>query len=211
MEFVQFPKIGRLSREVIITEKIDGTNAQVFIEELEGFPSNDPNCIAQFDGLAIFAGSRTKWITPKDDNDGFAKWVLKYAEELVKLGPGRHFGEWWGAGIQRGYGVPDKRWSLFNVTRWHLAGEEPRTIPTQDPRVTKQTQELPACCGLVPVLHQGLFDTAVVERALFHLESSGSVAAPGFTKPEGVVVFHTSANVGFKKTLGGDGHKGTKA
>jgi hypothetical protein len=27
-EFVEFPKIARLSREMIITEKIDGTNAQ---------------------------------------------------------------------------------------------------------------------------------------------------------------------------------------
>lgn len=31
MTFVPFPKIGRLSREIVITEKIDGTNAQVFI------------------------------------------------------------------------------------------------------------------------------------------------------------------------------------
>jgi hypothetical protein len=31
MEFTEFPKMARLSRDVIITEKIDGTNAQVFI------------------------------------------------------------------------------------------------------------------------------------------------------------------------------------
>ena len=33
MEFQEFPKMARLTREVIVTEKIDGTNAQVFIAE----------------------------------------------------------------------------------------------------------------------------------------------------------------------------------
>ena len=33
MEFVEFPKIPRVSRECIITEKIDGTNASVWIGE----------------------------------------------------------------------------------------------------------------------------------------------------------------------------------
>jgi len=31
MEFVSFPKIARLSRECVITEKIDGTNASIYI------------------------------------------------------------------------------------------------------------------------------------------------------------------------------------
>ena len=33
------------------------------------------------------------------------------------------------------------------------------------------------------------------------LRERGSYAAPGFMKPEGVVVFHTAGNVGFKKTI----------
>lgn len=45
-EFTEFPKIYRWTRELIITEKIDGTNAQVFIGD---------------DGL-IVAGSRTRWL-----------------------------------------------------------------------------------------------------------------------------------------------------
>lgn len=32
-EFNGFPKIARLSRECVITEKIDGTNAQIFITD----------------------------------------------------------------------------------------------------------------------------------------------------------------------------------
>jgi hypothetical protein len=46
----------------------------------------------------------------------------------------------------------------------------------------------------------GPFDTACVE-ALAALEEKGSVAAPGFMKPEGIVIFHTAANLYFKKTL----------
>ena len=165
MEFKEFPKMPRLSREIIVTEKIDGTNAQVCITE---------------DGR-ILAGSRTRWITPENDNFGFAAWVRDNAEELLKLGPGSHFGEWWGAGIQRRYGLSEKRFSLFNVARW---GEE-----------------RPACCDVVPVLYRGEFDTAAVEDCIASLREFGSRAAPGFMKPEGVVVFHIAGNVGFKKTL----------
>lgn len=32
LEFVEFPKIPRLSRDIIVTEKIDGTNAQIYLE-----------------------------------------------------------------------------------------------------------------------------------------------------------------------------------
>lgn len=101
-DFKPFPKIARLSREAIITEKLDGTNAQVFIGE---------------DGEMLF-GSRSRWITPEDDNFGFARWATGNREDLLKLGPGQHFGEWWGAGIQRRYGLTEKRFSLFNVSRW---------------------------------------------------------------------------------------------
>jgi hypothetical protein len=112
MDFKEFPKMPRLSREIIVTEKIDGTNAQVAVVELDGYSA--PGAVWEGDGLAIYAGSRTRWITPKADNFGFAAWVRDNAEELATLGPGNHFGEWWGAGIQRRYGLTDKRFSLFN-------------------------------------------------------------------------------------------------
>lgn len=185
MEFVEFPKMPRLAREVIVTEKIDGTNACVGIAE---------------DGQ-IYAGSRSRWITPTHDNFGFAAWVQEHRDELLTLGPGRHFGEWWGAGIQRRYGQTEKRLSLFNVGRWALHGATPQTVATADPRVTKTQDMLPPCCGLVPVLYRGAFDTAAIECVLSELRTKGSAAAPGFMKPEGIVVFHVAGNVGFKKTL----------
>jgi hypothetical protein len=167
LTFAEFPKIARLNRECVISEKIDGTNGQIIIGE---------------DG-AIAAGSRSRLITPEQDNFGFAAWVRDHADELRTLGVGRHFGEWWGSGIQRGYGLTkgEKRFSLFNAERW---GET-----------------RPSCCGVVPVLFRGLFSTAAVESCLQQLRDHGSVAAPGFVKPEGVVIWHAAAQVGFKVTL----------
>lgn len=185
MEFKEFPKMGRLTRPMIVTEKIDGTNASIAIQNAsleEGL--HDPYIIANKDGFTMRAGSRTKWIIPQNDNFGFARWVLDNNEELFKLGEGTHFGEWWGSGIQRGYGLPkgEKRWSLFNTSRWNDESVRPK------------------CCYVVPTLYEGMFNTHEVECALEHLRQVGSLAAPGFMKPEGIVIFHTAANVGFKKT-----------
>ena len=185
-EFVAFRKIPRLSRNIVITEKIDGTNAQVFIRALgddEVMPSETP-IVAVRGNLLIYAGSRTRWITPQDDNYGFARWVEANADDLANLGEGAHFGEWWGSGIQRRYGLTgdDKRFSLFNVGRW-----------TDDRR--------PACCGVVPTLYHGIFTMDAVEGCLAKLAAEGSAAAPGFMDPEGIIVFHSASNELFKKTL----------
>ncbi len=186
-EFIGFPKIARLSRDVVITEKIDGTCGVIFIGE---------------DG-EFLVGSRTRWITPEQDNHGFARWATEHKEELIQLGPGRHFGEWWGSGINRGYGLPkgEKRFSLFNTIRWCLHGSEPQQIPTGDPRIIKMQNVLPKCCFLVPVLYRGLFDTEIIDSYLDFLKTYGSMAVLEYNRPEGVVVYHISGNVAFKKTI----------
>lgn len=163
--FEPFPKIARLSREIVVTEKIDGTNAQVFITD---------------DGR-VLAGSRNRWLTPESDNFGFAAWVHANQFNLKQLGQGRHYGEWWGAGVQRGYGLSERRFSLFDVDRW------------QDWK--------PDCCYVVPVLYRGDFDTAAINEALDLLRDEGSRAAPGYRNPEGVIIYHTAAGMMFKKTI----------
>ncbi len=187
LAFVGFPKLTRLSRECIISEKIDGTNASIKITE---------------DGQML-VGSRTRWITPESDNYGFAAWAYTNKDELMKLGKGHHFGEWWGNGCQRGYGLTkgEKRWSLFNVARWCVAGQTPKRIPMADPRIEKYQDILPECCHLVPILYQGIFTTDACENALEYLRVNGSQAAPGFMQAEGIVCFHIAGNFGFKKTL----------
>ena len=171
IEFIGFPKISRLKRSCVITEKIDGTNAQIYIGE---------------DGR-ILAGSRNRWVTPESDNFGWAAWVKANEKELLQLGPGRHYGEWWGQGIQRRYGLSEKRFSLFNSGRW-----------------SNPESGRPACCGVVPVLHVGPFTTDAVNNAIQELTSKGSVAAPGFMDPEGVVVFHTASGTLQKVTCKND-------
>lgn len=192
-EFKEFPKLSRLSREIIITEKIDGTNASISLTNnfADEFP-NDSNIIATVNGFNIRTGSRTRWITPKDDNFGFSNWVFQNAEEITGLGEGVHFGEWWGSGIQRSYGLQkgDKRFSLFNTNRWRIENfdEKGFEIP-------------PKCCSIVPELARGIFNSELIENTLLDLISNGSYAAQGFMKPEGIVIFHTAANMAFKKTI----------
>jgi len=123
IEFQEFAKISRLNREVIVTEKIDGTNGQVHIRPAEGSRLEfGYDCQIDIGGVPhyIRAGSRNRWVAQVggDDNNGFGRWVYQHAHELAALGPGAHFGEWWGSGIQRRYGLTEKRWSLFNVGRW---------------------------------------------------------------------------------------------
>lgn len=184
-DFKEFPKMARLSRECIITEKIDGTNASITIIE---------------DGQFL-VGSRTRWITPQDDNFGFAKWAYEHETELRQLGKGTHFGEWYGMSIQRTYGLKERRFSLFNVLRWCLHNQEPQPIKTGDPRIVKMQDRLPECCTLVPELWRGTFTTDACETALADLRANGSKASPGYLLPEGIVIFHLGANMGFKKTL----------
>ena len=186
-EFRKFPKLARYSRKVIVSEKIDGTNACIFIGE---------------DG-EFLTGNRKRWITPENDNYGFSRWAHEHKADLLTLGTGRHFGEWWGGGCQRGYDLPkgEKRFSLFNVVRWCLHGQEPQPIPMADPRVFKMQDVLPPCAGLVPVLWRGRFDDMDLDTILADLRQTGSRAAPGYSFPEGVVIFHVAGCVGFKKTL----------
>lgn len=177
-EFISFNKIPRLHRECVVTEKIDGTNAQIVISE-------DPT-------LPIMVGSRNRWITPgkTTDNYGFAAWVAANESALRLLGPGRHFGEWYGVGIARGYGLSERRWALFNVTQWK----------------DKLPEGLPSNVHVVPLLEvvPSILDVGV-HRAVYRLQECGSFAVPGFMDPEGIVVYHKAAGQLFKMTFGGDG------
>jgi hypothetical protein len=169
MEFEAFPKIARWSREIVITEKIDGTNGSIIIENGE-----------------IGAASRNRLLKTDDDNFGFANWVQDNKETLITdLGEGRHFGEWFGSGIQRGYGLKEKRFALFNVKRWFEAAHEFVT-----PRLT-----------VVPILHEGENKGYAAEVCMELLRTMGSQAAIGFDKPEGIIIYHTAARIMFKKTF----------
>ncbi|MGN6325824.1 RNA ligase family protein [Pseudolysinimonas sp.] len=219
-QFEPWPKIARLNRDIVVTEKIDGTNAAVLIvpavevrdavavataepgtliiHDLER-AKKDSALIALIEGHAVFAQSRTRFITAtkQGDNMGFAGWVERNAGALVRiLGAGRHFGEWWGSNIQRSYGRTggEKTFSLFNTTRWSES----------DIDMMAAAEGLEGQLDLVPELYSGPFDEGAIQDAIAGLRRHGSVAAPGFERPEGVVIYHVAARTSFKVTLEGD-------
>ena len=192
IEFKEWPKTPRLLRNITITEKIDGTNAAIGIVQVDAgaeTDSPDPSIFAYVETpegvMGVYAQSRSRLITPgkATDNYGFAGWVQANAAELVRLlGEGLHFGEWWGAGIQRKYGLNEKRFSLFNTARY---GE----------------LETDLNLDVVPVLYEGPNDTAAIAKALEHLRENGSIAAPGFMNPEGICVYQAASRQISKVTL----------
>lgn len=153
--FKKWPKTPRLTSDTFtITEKIDGTNA----------------CVVVLEDGEVLAQSRTRIITPEDDNFGFAAWVDDNKYELLKLGPGHHYGEWWGQGIQRNYGLKERRLSLFS----------------------QYYKNVPDCCNVVPILYhtpvgiEHLME--LVHLCVYEFEKVGSQAAPGFMDVEGLII-----------------------
>ena len=217
MKFVEFKKIPRLSRDVIISEKLDGSNGQICIFSLETMRKEfdtleqvsdwiEQYClyvhpenpyVDEKDNLYIFAASRNRWLNvgKQNDNHAFAYWVKEHAPELVMLGEGRHFGEWYGKGIQRGYGLEEKRFALFNVSKWQNRGLR---------LVDDKQQYAPVPCEVVPILYEGKLDTWQIDIVLNDLKEQGSRAVPGYNLPEGIVIYHTAAGQYFKKTIVGD-------
>jgi hypothetical protein len=158
-EFIKWASIPRIENEKYhFTEKIDGTNACIVINP---------------DG-SYFCQSRTRIITPEDDNYGFAKWVEDNEKEILKLGEGRWYGEWWGAGIQRRYDQYSKKFSLF-----YYPGDLP----------TNTVERVP----VIPV--------STIEECRDYLLTNGSLAAPGFMNPEGAVVYSSLARTRYKIIL----------
>lgn len=181
--FEPYGKTPKWRSQVIVTEKIDGTNVFIIVPEDPAQP------------LAV--GSRNRYIRPgkSTDNFGFAAWVADHEQVLRRLGPGRHDGEWWGVGIGRGYGLTDRRWSLFQAHRWSRVEDDGRTV--------LQHLGLPDLVGTVPILTRGELlpegpeATATggiadpIRAAIDLLRLRGSQAVPGYMKPEGVIIAHS--------------------
>ena len=161
-EFVPFPKIARLDSTCTVTEKIDGTNACVIVTA---------------DG-EVLAQSRSRIITPTDDNYGFARWVKENRRFLVSAkattsasGGGRASS----ASTAKSASV-----SRCSTCRWADGCGRP------------------FCCDVVPTLLVGEFRSIDFARVEHDLRAGGSVAAPGFMKPEGFVVYHHRLNAYLK-------------
>lgn len=179
-EFLAPKPSARWYRDIYLSEKIDGTNAAI-----------------QFDDEGNWAAqSKKRLITPESDNFGFAGWVDRNSFLLFNiLGPGVHRGEWWGKGIQRGYGLEKKRFSLFNTARWteEFEGYE-QFFPVDDQ----------ADIAVVPELYRGTNSEIDIQHAMWDLQVNGSRAVPGWMKPEGIVIYHRVVDQVFKVTFDGN-------
>lgn len=162
------------AQHILITEKIDGTNASIWIND---------------DCTELLCGSRTRWITPESDNFGFATWAYANKDVLLGLGKGTHFGEWWGLGIQRCYNMRERRFSLFNTTRWDTPEQQERLASIDG-------------VGVVPTLYQGPFSEEIIDKTMDDLWANGSSASSGFRNPEGIVIYMPGTRSLFKKTFG---------
>jgi len=156
----KYPSIQRLSSEtVIITEKIDGSNACIFVGD---------------DGQ-VLVGSRNQWLTEKDHNFNLWHYVQDNMGRFAHMGPGYHYGEWYGAKIQRGYGLTEKRFVSFE---WWRDDLEFMTVP---------------------VLYEGEYRPDLFDHAIEQLSTFGSKLVSGFMKPEGIVIqFKSNAFKGAK-------------
>lgn len=215
--FESWGKTPRLTADdCCITEKIHGTNACVVIFPFEPvvlyghdhlpWESRDFNGFAfvehQNRWYIVGAQSRNKLIFPgkATDNAGFAGWVQQNASELVDLlGPGRHFGEWWGLGIQHGYNLGHKVFSLFNTHRWTKVAEQREDWEERARAIQMDT---------VPVLYQGPFSDVAIEASLDELRREGSVAARLWgsecDQPEGVIIRHRHLGGNLKAFVDGN-------
>lgn len=159
---------------VQIAEKLHGTSAQVHVQK-------------QLDGtLKALAGKRTSYVGTTG-HFGFGEFVANNGQALCdSLGEGRHYGEWVGPGVNGQYGLTEKVFVLFNH-RYHLP--------------KKLAGKLPNRVDVVPVLYDGPYTPTIIGETMDNLKASGSVFAPGFMKPEGVVLFFPQFNTMQKKVF----------
>ena len=198
IQFEAWPKTPRLFRDITITEKIDGTNGAIIIRDLGpndlpfGLNTDDFEVMIFVDERwwGVGAQSRNRLVKPgkSTDNHGFAAWVHDNAAGLVAaLGEGRHFGEWWGQGVARNYGLDHKRFSLFNTHRYKAL--LPHWVMGLD---------------VVPVMYQGPYSEDTIRNSVIALRNGGSWAAPGFRNPEGIITFHSASKQVYKTLLDND-------
>lgn len=192
MTYPKFGSIPRWYKDFTISEKIDGSNGLIAVFE-EGIEydllrTDGIEPVAFHESYAIFAGSRNRWLSAEKtkDNAGFAQWVREHSADASLLGPGLHYGEWYGRGIQRGYGLDHKRFALFNTHRWGTSR--------------------PDNFDVVPVLWQGSGDDiqSGIDEAITQLFLKGSALVEGYRNPEGLVIYSHENRVYWKKTLDND-------
>jgi hypothetical protein len=195
--FKEFSKMQRLEKAtILITQKLHGTNASVWITAINPVmvvPENFKPFVTTDGEFVVRPAKRTSFIDLENDNFGFAKFVAKNKDALARcLGPGTWFGEWVGPGINSGEGLKEKQFALFNtmalddkILNMRAAGLWPENVDT------------------VPVLFFGVTSNIGIEAAaaMEKLKTEGSQYAPGFMRPEGIVIQVLGTSATFKQVF----------
>lgn len=192
IKFHPWPSTPRLFRDVVITEKIDGENVALHIQEVEDPDWDEPWPLIRHAGKWYYVAAQTrKKLLPYDEmyRSSFGRWVIANSYSIFEaLGTGTHFGEWWGKGIKRGYGRGHNCLSLFNTARWNNLNRVIGGVVLTS----------------VPVIYEGPMTTIRVRIAVNYLKRVGSVAAPGYMNPEGVCVYQKASDTISKVTIEND-------
>ena len=177
--YSSFPSIERLENiYCIISEKIDGTNGLIEINETN-----------------VRFGSRNRYISFSDDNAGFANFFKDYEARFKDAAkdittdesyPLRIYGEWFGCGIQRNYGLKDKLFMPFSS----FYGE--KLIEYQVPNVITPN-----------IMYTGKFSMEIVDTCMQQLKLNGSGVVKDYKQPEGIVIFFPKYNFRLKETFDG--------
>jgi len=179
LKYPSFPSIERIENiRCFINEKIDGTNGMIEITK---------------DALRF--GSRNTYLSSKEDNHGFYKFCKEYITYPVSdiiirrlypnnppTYPVRIYGEWFGKGIQRTYGLKARYFMPFN--------------PYHADALTY--------CGVPYIvypaeLYSGKFSVSQLELCMDDLKLRGSKVIEDYMNPEGVVIYFPKYNFSLKR------------
>lgn len=172
--FPKYPKTLRYENlRVVITEKIDGTNGLIEISP---------------DGVRF--GSRNCYLNEHKDNYGFFNFFSQFENRIMESfspeydGLVHIYGEWFGAGIQRTYGLKEKYFMPFSPY-WANT-----LIEVGVPNIVPPYQ-----------FYAGKMDSVREEMAFQTLKEEGSQLVPGWKRPEGIIIHYLDNNLKIKRTL----------
>lgn len=223
-DFQPWPKIARLNRDITITEKIDGTNAAVGIEQIEPNLASayfNGNGLVELDNLRR-SNTAAIVVVPGEGLDelGFEKqgqlyWVWAQSRNRV-ITPGKSTDNAGFAGwvaehaeimvAQLGEGLHFGEWWGRGIQRGYDQPAKRFSLFNTHRYAGLEVDfgDDGTIMNTVPVLYQGPFGQFHIDHALDILHRKGSLAAGGFMNPEGIIVYHSAASTMFKVTLEGD-------
>jgi len=203
MEFQAFPKIESFRKvEMVITQKIHGTNAAIQILRTKKCVGEVPGYLSAemaFKALESVMPEGVESVTLEpysvSHNLVMAEYVEVRAQSRTRfIYPGDDnfgFAAWVEANkaelIEKlGSGIHYGEWAGPGINSGE--GLKEKMFVLFDHWKFPAERPLPTGTAVVPVLYKGPFDLAKIEEVMADLKENGSKLVPGFLRPEGVVV-----------------------